>query len=201
MLISIFCRENANTLNEPLFSFRETLFYNILTLFVKSILNCNFSLVPGYLLKFTRCPLLVKSPVTPCKIGLLLVAKNILLFAAKFTHYSLQKLLVTKNHSLLVAKFDCLLLVAEVARCEKKTPGTNVYLNPIKVGEFYLFILHFKFTKNRVQLPKNRERLYTIKLTSQKYNASSIQLPTIRSFNEKVFQHQQKSFSTNKRTK
>ena len=31
----------------------------------------------------------------------------------------------------------------------KKTPGTNVYLKPIKLGEFYLFILYFQLTKNR----------------------------------------------------
>ena len=36
----------------------------------------------------------------------------------------------------------------------KKTPGTNVYLKPIKLGEFYLFILYF-------QLTKNRERFHT----------------------------------------
>ena len=82
-------------------------------------LRCNFSLVACYLLKFTRCSLLVvKSLVTHCKV--------------------------------------CLLLVAEVARCKKflvtgyeKIPGTNVYLKPINIGEFYLFILYFQLTKNR----------------------------------------------------
>ena len=70
-------------------------------------------------------------------------------------------LLVAKNHSLLVAEIarckqslvTCRkirsLFVAEVARCKKlfvsrygKKPGTNVYLKPIKIEEFYLFILY-----------------------------------------------------------
>ena len=63
-----------------------------------SITRRNFSLVACYLLKFTRCSLLVvKSIATRCKIRSLLVAK--------FACYLLQKLLVAKNHSLLVAKF------------------------------------------------------------------------------------------------
>ena len=86
--------------------------------------------------------------------------KNHSLPVAKFARYSLEKLLVAKNHSLLVAKFACYLLqklliaksqsllVAEVARCKKllitryeKNSGTNIYLKPIKIGEFYLFFL------------------------------------------------------------
>ena len=78
--------------------------------------RCNFSLVARYLLKFTRCSLLVvKSLVAPCK----------------FSLYSLQKLLVAKNHSLLVAEIPsckkslvarckiCSSLVAEIARSKK----------------------------------------------------------------------------------
>ena len=48
------------------------------------------------------------------------------------------------------------LLVAEVARCKNslvtrylKNARTNVYLKPIKLGEFHLFILYFQLTKNR----------------------------------------------------
>ena len=65
----------------------------------------------------------------------------------------------------------CLLLVAEYARCKislvthyEKTPGTYVYLKPIKIGEFYLFIIYFQLTKNR-KIP------YATKLASQKYIA------------------------------
>ena len=84
----------------------------------------NFSLVACYLLKFTRCSLLVVEPlVTRCKICSLLVVevarcikllvtccrnfwfqKHHSLLVAKVARYSLQKLLVAKNHSLLVAK-------------------------------------------------------------------------------------------------
>ena len=65
--------------------------------------NCrrrNFSLVARYSLKFTRCLfLVVKSLVTSCKTGSLLVAK--VARCKKITRHSLQKLLVSKNHSLL----------------------------------------------------------------------------------------------------
>ena len=44
MLMFIFYRENANTLNESLFSFRDRIFFNILTLFAKSILLTVFLL-------------------------------------------------------------------------------------------------------------------------------------------------------------
>ena len=44
MLMLIFYRENANTLNESLFSFRDRIFFNILTLFAKSILLTVFLL-------------------------------------------------------------------------------------------------------------------------------------------------------------
>ena len=77
----------------------------------------NFSLVARYLLKFTRCSLLVVEPlVTRCKICSLLVVevarcikllvtrcrncwfqKHHALFVAKFARYLLQKLLVAKN--------------------------------------------------------------------------------------------------------
>ena len=87
--------------------------------FVPSTLRRNFSLVTRYSLKFTRCSLLVV------------------------------KSLVTR------CKIRSL-LVAEVARCKKslvtryeKSPGTNVYLKPLKLGEFYLFVLYFQLTKNR----------------------------------------------------
>ena len=83
-----------------------------------------FSLVTCYLLKFTRCSLLVVEPlVTRCKICSLLVVevarcikllvtccrnfwfqKHHSLLVAKVAGYSLEKLLVAKNHSLLVAK-------------------------------------------------------------------------------------------------
>ena len=86
-----------------------------------------FSLVTCYLLKFTRCSLLVVEPlVTRCKICSLLVVevarcikllvtccrncwfqKHHSLLVAKFARYSLQKLLLAKNHSLLVAKVAC----------------------------------------------------------------------------------------------
>ena len=74
----------------------------------------------------------------------------------------------------------CLLLIAEVSRCKKllltryeKSVGTNLYLKPINIGKFYLFILYFQLT-------------YTIELPLQKYNTSSSQLPTIKSFNEET---------------
>ena len=84
----------------------------------------NFSFVARYLLKFTRCSLLVvKSLVARCKIQSLLVVevarcKIRSLLVAKFVCYSLQKLLVAENHSLLVARMRPL-LVAEVARSKK----------------------------------------------------------------------------------
>ena len=93
-------------------------------------------------LKFTRCSLLVvKSLVTRCKICSLFLAE----------------LLVAKNHSLLVAEVArckiCLLLVAKAARfkkllvtCYEKNVRSNVYLKPIKIDEFYLFILYFHLT-------------------------------------------------------
>ena len=71
----------------------------------------NFSVVPRYSLKFTRCLLLVvKSLATRFNIRSLLVAKIHSLLVVKFACYSLQKLFVAKIHSL---------LVAEVARCKK----------------------------------------------------------------------------------
>ena len=108
----------------------------------------NFSLVARYLLKFTLCLLLVvKSLITRCKIRSLLVAKNHLLLVAEVARC--KKSLVTR------CKIRSL-LVAEVARCKKslvtryeKSPGTNVYLKPLKLGEFYLFVLYFQLTKNR----------------------------------------------------
>ena len=99
------------------------------------------------------------------------------LLVAKNHFYLLQKLLVATNHSLLVAKFARYslqkLLVAKitcyslqnllVTRCKKlfvthyeKYAGTNVYLKPIMIGEFYLFILYFQLTKNRKRFPINQ---------------------------------------------
>ena len=80
-------------------------------MFSMSLWRSNFSLVARYLLKFTRCSLLVVESIV-----------------AKFARYSLKKLLVAKNHSLLVAEVACCktlcvtsckicsLLIAEVAR-------------------------------------------------------------------------------------
>ena len=102
-----------------------------------------FSLVTCYLLKFTRCSLLVvEQPlVTRCKICSLLVVevarcikllitccrnywfqKHHSLLVAKVACYSLQKLLVSKNHPLLVSKVAHYSLqkslLAEVAPCK-----------------------------------------------------------------------------------
>ena len=103
----------------------------------------------------------------------LLVANNYSLLDVKFACYSLQKLLAANNFFVTRCKI-CLLLLAEVARCKKllvtrneKNPEADVYLKPIKIGEFYLLILY-------LQLPKNRKKiLYTIKLAWQKYNPNS----------------------------
>ena len=106
----------------------------------------NFSLVPRYSLKFTRCLLLVvKSLATRFNIRSLLVAKiNSLLVAevarckihsllvAKFACYSLQKLFVAKIHSL---------LVAEVARCKNHS---------LPVAKFALYSLQ-KVTRYPLQ--------------------------------------------------
>ena len=35
----------------------------------------------------------------------------------------------------------------------KKTPETNIYLKPIKIGEFYLFVLYLQLTKNGGRFP------------------------------------------------
>ena len=113
---------------------------------------------------------IIKSLVTRCKICSLIAAevtrcKKSLVTLAKFARYLLQNLLVAKNLSLLVAKFACYssqkLLFAKnyVSLFMKKTPGTNIYLKPVKIGEFFLFILYF-------QLSKNRERFRIIKLAS-----------------------------------
>ena len=94
--------------------------------------RCNFSFVARYSLKFTRCSLLiVKSLVTCCKICSLLVAEVA----------PCKKSLVTRCRNSSLQK---------IARYS----GTNVYLQPIKMSELYLFILYF-------QLTKNRERLHT----------------------------------------
>ena len=73
--------------------------------------RCNFSLVACYLLKFTRCSLLiVKSLVTRCKICSLLVAEVA----------CCKKLLVTRCKKPLVTRCKIRsLLVSEVARCKK----------------------------------------------------------------------------------
>ena len=92
----------------------------------------------------------------------LLVAKHHSLLVAKFSSYSLQKLLVAKNHSLLVAKFSSYslqkLLVAKnhSSLIMKKTGELNVYLKPIKLGEFYLFIPYFQLSKNRKDSVHNK---------------------------------------------
>ena len=60
----------------------------------------------------------------------------------------------------------------------KKTPGTNVCLDPIKIGKFYLFIYLFIYFIYKFylfilyfQLTKNREILYSIKLAPRQYSA------------------------------
>ena len=65
-----------------------------------------FSLVTCYLLKFTRCSLLVVEPLVTCCRNCWF-QKHHSLLVAKFARYSLQKLLLAKNHSLLVAKVAC----------------------------------------------------------------------------------------------
>ena len=102
--------------------------------------------------KITRYSL-QNSLVTRCRSGSLQI----------ITRYSLQKLLVPKNHSLLVQNSLVTSCKNPLVTRYEKTPKTNVYLKPIKLGEFYLLILYF-------QLTKSRER-YTIKLASQKYSA------------------------------
>ena len=75
----------------------------------------------------------------------------------KFTRYSLQNSLVTRCRSCSLQKITRYSLQNSlVTRCKnslvtryEKTPRTNVYLKPIKLGEFYLFILYFQLTKNR----------------------------------------------------
>ena len=68
----------------------------------------NFSLVARYLLKFTRCSLLVvKSLVTRCKIRSLLVAEVARCKKSLVTRCKIRSLLVAKIHSLLVANFAC----------------------------------------------------------------------------------------------
>ena len=89
----------------------------------------NFSLVARYLLKFTRCSLLIvkslfarckirsllvaevarckKSLVTRCKIRSLLVAEVARCKKSLVTRCKIRSLLVAKIHSLLVANFAC----------------------------------------------------------------------------------------------
>ena len=131
------------------------------TCFQNNFLRRNFSLVARYSLKFTRCSLLfVKSLVTRCKIRSSLVAevarcKKSLVTCCRSC--SLQKSLVTRCTSCLLQKITRYLLQNSLVTCCKnslvaryeKNPRTNVYLKPIKLGEFYLFILYFQLTKNR----------------------------------------------------
>ena len=82
------------------------------------------------------------------------------LLVAKIHSLLVVEVFVAKNQSLLVAEVArckksivtrckiCSLLLPDVARCKKllasryeKTPETDVYIKPIKVGEFYLYIL------------------------------------------------------------
>ena len=125
--------------------------------------------------KFTRCSSLVEK-------SLVIVAEV----------NSLQNSLVTRCKSCLLQKITVYkirsLFVAKVARW-KSYSGTNVYIKPIKIAEFYWFILH-------LQLTKNRKTPYTMQLASQKYNASSSQLSRINFFNEKNIYY--KSNNTNK---
>ena len=66
----------------------------------------NFSLVARYLLKFTRCSLLiVKSLFAHCKIRSLLVAEVARCKKSLVTHCKIRLLLAAKIHSLPFAKF------------------------------------------------------------------------------------------------
>ena len=87
-----------------------------------------------YSLKFTPCSLLVvKSLVTRCKIHSLLVAE------VAFC----KKLLATRCKKSLVTRYE-------------KDPRINVHLKPIKLGEFYLFILYFQLTKTEKDSVHNK---------------------------------------------
>ena len=114
--------------------------------------------------EIARCE---KSLVTRCKIRSLLAAevaccKSHSLLVAKFARYSLRKLLVAEvarcKNSLVTRCRSCSLQKITryslqsslVTRCKnslvtryKKNQRTNVYLKPIKLSEFYLFILYF----------------------------------------------------------
>ena len=111
----------------------------ICSLLVAEVARCEKSLV-------TRCKIcsLQKSLVTRCKIRSLLVGE-----------------VARCKKSLVTCRKIRLLLVAEIAHCKKsivtrcrsctlqkithhslwKNSGTNIYLKPIKIGEFYLFFL------------------------------------------------------------
>ena len=124
------------------------------------------------LFKSTRCLLLVvKFLITSSKICSFLVeevacCKNHSLPVAKFVLYSLQKLLVENIYLLLylilVARFPCYILqdfpVTRWRCCSlqkitrhllQRNQGTNIHLKPIRIGDFYLFILYLELTKNR----------------------------------------------------
>ena len=59
----------------------------------------------------------------------------------KVTRYSWQNLLVTRCRSCSLQKIT--------RHSLWKKPGNQCSLKPIKIGEFYLFILYFQLTKNR----------------------------------------------------
>ena len=138
-----------------------------LLLVVKSLITSSkiYSLLVA---EVARCK---TSLVTRCKICSFLVeevacCKNHPLAIAKFVLYSLQMLLVENIYLLLylilVARFPCYILqdfpVTRWRCCSLKkitrhlllrNQGTNIHLKPIRIGDFYLFILYLELTKNR----------------------------------------------------
>ena len=164
LLVAKFARFSLLVAKFARYSLQKLLVVKNHSLLVSEGIRCkNHSLLVA---EFARCK---KSPVTRCKISSLLAAE-----------------VGRCKKSFVTGCEICLLLVAEVA-CRKKllvtryekNMGTNVYLKPIKIGEFCLFVLYLHLIKNR-NIP------YTIQLASQKYKVSLSQLPTIKSFNEKI---------------
>ena len=128
----------------------------------------NFSIVARCMLKLTRCLLLdVKSLVTRCKICTLLLAritccKKITRSSSqKVTLYSLQNSLVTCCRICLLQKFVRYSLQNLLVTCcrsyfllkstrhslWKNPPGNNIYLKPIKIGEFFRLFFIFSWSK------------------------------------------------------
>ena len=77
---------------------------------------------------------LLVAEVSRCKKSLVARCRSCSL--QKIARYSLQKISRYSLQNPLVTRYE-------------KNPRTNVYLKPIKLVEFYLFILYFQLTKNR----------------------------------------------------